>query len=112
MNWEPIGTIITSLIGGSVLMYFFAPKKSKTETSKMIIETSVITDNQQLQKDKFCQEQLQILEKKYKELQADFDAVRETLKAASARVDETETKYREALNTITFLNIELSAYKM
>ena len=96
---------------GGVLAYFRAPKRPREETKKMIAETTVLTDTQQIEKDRFCQEQLEILEKKFRDLQIEFDGYRKSLKELSAKLDETEIKYHKALNTITFLNIELAAYK-
>lgn len=114
MSGEALGAIIgvcgTIVVAG--MAYLFAPKKSKPETRKMVIEAEVLTESQQLKKDTFCQEQLEILEKKYKEVQIEIDGYRKTLKELLVKLDETEIKYHKALNTITFLNIELSAYKI
>lgn len=102
---------VTGTIVAVGLAYLIAPKKSPQETTKMVVETTGLTETQQLQKDKFCQEQLESLERKFKELTGEFDGYRAVLKEVSLKLDETEIKYHEALITITFLNIELAAYK-
>lgn len=91
--------------------YYRPKKKEVQETGKISIEAMVLSDTEQRAKDKFCEDQLNGLEKKYKILQSEMDALRDILKDVMAKLDETERKYHQALNDITYLKIELAAYK-
>lgn len=86
-------------------------KKEVAQTGKISIETRVLNETEQRDKDKFCEEQLTNLENRYRELQSENSELRRLLKEITGKLDEAEKKTNEALNDITFLRIELAAYK-
>lgn len=110
-------TLLIALAGatGGILVkawdYYRPKKKEVQETGKISIESMVLSDTEQRAKDKFCEDQLTALEKRYKDLQREMDTLRDILKTVMTNLNETEKKYHEALNDITYLRIELAAYK-
>ncbi len=91
--------------------FLFGRKKNVKETEKISAETKALSDSGQRERARFCEEQLNHLEVKYKEQQVENDRLRAILKQMTVELDELQRKTNETLNDITFLRAELAAYK-
>lgn len=109
--------IYAALISGVTLMiresiaFLRKQKKVVQETEKISAETKVLISSEQREKARFCEEQLLALEQRYNEQQEENNKLREMLKVLTIQLDELQKKTNETLNNITFLKLELEAYK-
>ncbi|HEY5391069.1 MAG TPA: hypothetical protein VIJ57_03055 [Hanamia sp.] len=108
-----IGTII-----GKVFLGLSDAKKQKVESAKIKIDGSVLSDSEQREKNRFTEEQLTNLEKRFKDQQSENRILQQEnvaliirIKELSIKLEDAEKKTNKALSDITFLRIQLEAYR-
>lgn len=98
-------------VAENAISTYWPKKKEKVESEKISIQAAAIHDKNIREKGDFLEGQLTNLEERYKEMQAENIELRTMLRKATILLEEAEKKNIEALNAITFLKIELAAYK-
>lgn len=110
-------TVLIALAGvaGGILAkawdYYRPKKKEIVDTSKVTIETRILTDVEQRAKDQFCQDRLEKLERKFSVVDSLNEKLKEKIRELTEMFEQSEKEKNELKIELTYARIDLAAYK-
>jgi hypothetical protein len=93
------------------IRHFFPKKTEEKSATKIGVETYILNEKEQREKDKFCEDRLEKLEKKFSIVEDINEQLKAKYKEITQMFEASEKEKNELKIELTYARIDLAAYK-